>query len=159
MDYGTGAIMSVPAHDERDYEFAKKYGLDIRVVILPRREHAPARDSRPHLLNRVMRKRADAQGSGVFAAQGDLPAREMLADMLLGTKRPEEALREYDAQLKISPKRFDSLYGAGEAAEIMNKPEKAASYYRQLLEGCENGNSTRPELARAREVISTVPQK
>jgi leucyl-tRNA synthetase len=38
MDYGTGAIMSVPAHDERDYDFAKKYGLDIRIVILPRRE-------------------------------------------------------------------------------------------------------------------------
>ncbi len=38
MDYGTGAIMSVPAHDERDYEFAKKYDLDIRVVIMPRRE-------------------------------------------------------------------------------------------------------------------------
>ncbi|HSY72082.1 MAG TPA: leucine--tRNA ligase [Alloacidobacterium sp.] len=36
-DYGTGAIMSVPAHDERDYEFAKKYGLEIRIVILPRR--------------------------------------------------------------------------------------------------------------------------
>ncbi|MGZ4788708.1 MAG: leucine--tRNA ligase, partial [Terriglobales bacterium] len=35
MDYGTGAIMSVPAHDDRDYEFAKKYGLDIRLVILP----------------------------------------------------------------------------------------------------------------------------
>ena len=29
LDYGTGAIMSVPAHDERDYEFAKKYGLEI----------------------------------------------------------------------------------------------------------------------------------
>ncbi len=38
MDYGTGAIMSVPAHDERDYEFARKYDLDIRIVILPRRE-------------------------------------------------------------------------------------------------------------------------
>jgi leucyl-tRNA synthetase len=37
MDYGTGAIMSVPAHDERDYEFAQKYELEIRVVILPRR--------------------------------------------------------------------------------------------------------------------------
>ena len=35
MDYGTGAIMSVPAHDERDYEFAKKYDLEIRLVILP----------------------------------------------------------------------------------------------------------------------------
>ncbi|HEX4488662.1 MAG TPA: leucine--tRNA ligase, partial [Terriglobales bacterium] len=34
MDYGTGAIMSVPAHDERDYEFAKKYGIDIRPVIV-----------------------------------------------------------------------------------------------------------------------------
>src|SRR5438034_2884126 len=41
MDYGTGAIMSVPAHDERDYEFAKKYGLEIRVVILPRRTGEP----------------------------------------------------------------------------------------------------------------------
>ena len=36
MDYGTGAIMSVPAHDERDYEFAKKYKLEIRIVVLPR---------------------------------------------------------------------------------------------------------------------------
>jgi leucyl-tRNA synthetase len=36
MDYGTGAIMSVPAHDERDYDFAKKYGIEIRLVILPR---------------------------------------------------------------------------------------------------------------------------
>jgi leucyl-tRNA synthetase len=35
MDYGTGAIMSVPAHDERDYEFAEKYKLAMRVVILP----------------------------------------------------------------------------------------------------------------------------
>jgi len=35
MDYGTGAIMSVPAHDERDFEFAKKYGIEIRQVIVP----------------------------------------------------------------------------------------------------------------------------
>jgi leucyl-tRNA synthetase len=35
MTYGTGAIMAVPAHDERDYDFARKYGLPIRVVITP----------------------------------------------------------------------------------------------------------------------------
>ncbi|CAB9544600.1 Leucyl-tRNA synthetase (EC [Bathymodiolus brooksi thiotrophic gill symbiont] len=33
MGYGTGAVMSVPAHDERDYEFAKKYNIDIKQVI------------------------------------------------------------------------------------------------------------------------------
>ncbi|MGB9734783.1 MAG: leucine--tRNA ligase [bacterium] len=35
MEYGTGAIMAVPAHDQRDFEFAKKYGLNIKVVIQP----------------------------------------------------------------------------------------------------------------------------
>ena len=35
-DYGTGAIMSVPAHDERDFEFAEKYGLAVRRVIAPK---------------------------------------------------------------------------------------------------------------------------
>src|SRR5690606_13014956 len=36
MDYGTGAVMCVPAHDERDFQFARKYGLPIRHVIQPR---------------------------------------------------------------------------------------------------------------------------
>jgi len=36
MEYGTGAIMSVPAHDQRDFEFAQRYGLPIKQVIVPR---------------------------------------------------------------------------------------------------------------------------
>jgi leucyl-tRNA synthetase len=36
MEYGTGAVMAVPAHDQRDFEFAQKYGLPIRVVIQPK---------------------------------------------------------------------------------------------------------------------------
>ena len=35
MEYGTGAIMAVPAHDERDFEFCRKYGLPVRVVVQP----------------------------------------------------------------------------------------------------------------------------
>ncbi|MDI6829735.1 MAG: leucine--tRNA ligase [Actinomycetota bacterium] len=35
MEYGTGAVMAVPAHDQRDFEFARKFGLPIRVVIQP----------------------------------------------------------------------------------------------------------------------------
>ena len=38
MDYGTGAVMAVPAHDQRDFEFARKYGLPLRVVIQPEGE-------------------------------------------------------------------------------------------------------------------------
>jgi len=35
MEYGTGAVMSVPAHDQRDFEFARKYGLEVIVVVKP----------------------------------------------------------------------------------------------------------------------------
>ena len=50
-----------------------------------------------------------------------ISAREMLADLLLELKRPQEALVEYQADLKLRPKRFNGLYGAARAAEEAGK--------------------------------------
>jgi hypothetical protein len=52
-------------------------------------------------------------------ARGDveLPAREMLGDMLLETNRAEDALAEYERCLKTDPNRFNGLYAAARAAE------------------------------------------
>jgi leucyl-tRNA synthetase len=47
LEYGAGAVMSVPAHDQRDFEFAKKYGLETRIVILPRRSGEPPASGQP----------------------------------------------------------------------------------------------------------------
>ena len=44
-DYGTGAVMAVPAHDQRDFEFARKYGLPVRVVVRPPDDEIPDGDS------------------------------------------------------------------------------------------------------------------
>ena len=85
-----------------------------------------------------------------------MPAREMLADMLLDMNRPTDALVEYQASLKESPNRFDGLYGAARAAELTGKSEQAATYYGQLLKMCDNGaHSDRPELARAKTLLAT----
>ena len=93
---------------------------------------------------------------GLFATDGDVPAHEMLGDILLETKRPDAALREYEAELKISPNRFNSVYGAAQAAEIAKLQDKATAYYRQLVTTCDRTDSTRPELARAREFLDPV---
>ncbi|HXW91347.1 MAG TPA: hypothetical protein VEK33_12440 [Terriglobales bacterium] len=96
---------------------------------------------------------------GLFATDGDIPAHEMMGDMLLDMNRPEQALLEYESELKVSPNRFNSLYGAGHAAEVGNHPAKAAAYYRQLLTVCAGGSSSRFELAHAQEFLSTVAQQ
>jgi hypothetical protein len=82
------------------------------------------------------------------------PAREMIADILLEAKRPQQALAEYQTDLKLHPNRFDALYGAARAAEASGKPNDATEYYALLLKVCDGSSSTRPELSRARQLVA-----
>jgi tetratricopeptide (TPR) repeat protein len=79
---------------------------------------------------RAAADREDADGVDSLA----MPAREMLADMLLELKHPSEALAEYKAALKNSPNRFDSLYGAGHAAQLAGDTAAANLYFTKLME-------------------------
>lgn len=68
MDYGTGAIMAVPAHDERDWEFAKKFDLHIREVIRAPAKTKGAYSGEGQLAN-----------SGKYDGQSSVEAREQMA--------------------------------------------------------------------------------
>ena len=101
-----------------------------------------------------MREVADLQDK-VGKREVDIPAREMLADMLLELNRPQEALVEYESALKVDPNRFNGLAGAAHAAEMAHQSDKANTYYAQLLKNCDNGkNSERPELGRAKTIAA-----
>jgi tetratricopeptide (TPR) repeat protein len=87
----------------------------------------------------------------------DIPAREMLADMLLESHQPQRALAEYETALKLSPNRFNGLYHAGLAAEEAGDKVKAQQYYAELLKSTDNGaHSTRPEFAHVRSFGSAT---
>ncbi|HUD67868.1 MAG TPA: hypothetical protein VMQ17_25010 [Candidatus Sulfotelmatobacter sp.] len=83
-----------------------------------------------------------------------IPTREMIAEILLAAKRPQQALAEYQTDLKLNPNRFNGLYGAARAAEEAGKQSAANEYYALLLKTCEGGSSTRPELSRAKELLA-----
>jgi tetratricopeptide (TPR) repeat protein len=101
-----------------------------------------------------MRQVADTQDKA-GKAEVDIPAREMLADMLLELNQPEQALAEYEKSMKIDPNRFDGLAGAARAAELAHQPVKENSYYAQLLKNCDDGkHSDRPELRSAKMVLA-----
>jgi hypothetical protein len=102
---------------------------------------------------RLLRAAADDQDK-IGKGESALPAREMLADMLLELRRPQEAIAEYEISLKTDPNRFNGLYGAARAAEAMQQTKKATGYYAQLLKNCEGSNSDRPELAQAKLLLA-----
>ncbi|HZD49233.1 MAG TPA: leucine--tRNA ligase [Silvibacterium sp.] len=79
LDYGTGAIMSVPAHDERDYEFATKYGLETRIVILPRRTTDPANADAEEPMLPYTAEDSLLMNSGEFNMLGNQEAQHKMA--------------------------------------------------------------------------------
>ncbi len=100
---------------------------------------------------RTVSDQEDAEGS----EQAGIPAREMLADLLLQRDRPEEALAEYERSLKSNPGRFNGLAGAAQAAEKLGKQQQAEGLYGQLLKACAGSNSDRPELKHAKLTLAS----
>jgi tetratricopeptide (TPR) repeat protein len=105
---------------------------------------------------RHMRQASDLQDK-VGQGEVDIPAREMLADMLLDLHYAQAALTEYGRALELSPNRFNGLFNAGRAAEQAGDRDKARAYYSALLESTDNGaHSARPEFEHAKAFVSSA---
>jgi hypothetical protein len=134
---------------EKKTEYAEGVGEDYQEAeawIL----HAEGEDDKAISMLRTLADKADKLGE---EPEG-IPAREQLADMLLEAKRPQQALAEYQTDLKLNPNRFNGLYGAARAAEAAGKQTDANEYYALLLKICDGSNSTRPELSRAKQLLA-----
>jgi len=112
--------------------------------------HAEGQDDKAAATLRTLADKNDKLGD----EPESIPAREMLADLLLDAKRPQQALVEYRTDLKLNPNRFNALYGAARAAGEAGRRSDAAEYYAMLIKVCDGGTSTRPELGRAKELLA-----
>src|SRR6202007_2997199 len=76
MSYGTGAIMAVPAHDQRDFEFCRKYGIHIRPVIRPANAETPD----PATMTEASGDYGIVENSGPFSGMTSEEARRAMSD-------------------------------------------------------------------------------
>ncbi len=92
MSYGTGAVMSVPAHDQRDYEFAKKYGIAIKQVIFS------AYETNDSIAEQAFTERGVLQNSAEFDGLSSAEAMDAIADKLetLGLGQRKTNFRLHD---------------------------------------------------------------
>jgi len=83
-----------------------------------------------------------------------IPARELLAEMLLEMDKPALALEAFERVLKTHVNRFNTLYGAAIAAQKLRNNEKATGYFTKLLAMSDPKNSKRIELQQARSFLA-----
>jgi leucyl-tRNA synthetase len=88
MDYGTGAIMAVPAHDERDFEFARKYNLKIKQVIKPENNDF-VKEDQAYTTDGILIN--SKEFDGLFSAE----AREKIIEKFNGQKIVQYKLRDW----------------------------------------------------------------
>lgn len=105
---------------------------------------------------RQMREAADLQDK-VGQGEVDIPAREMLADMLLDSGRPAEALAEYKQSMTVSPHRLNGVFNAGQAAEAVGDKVDARRFFEAVLKATGDGSrSKRPEIAHAQVFLASA---
>ncbi|WP_026329730.1 leucine--tRNA ligase [Thiomicrorhabdus arctica] len=95
MNYGTGAVMSVPAHDQRDYEFAKAYGLEIKAVI------APKADEMADVSKAAFTEKGFLVNSGQFDGLKSKQALHEMAKVLGEKKIGEKSLGEKQTNYRL----------------------------------------------------------
>jgi leucyl-tRNA synthetase len=97
--YGTGAIMAVPAHDERDFAFAKQYELPIRLVVQPTAEWFEKTQSSPEHLTEAYTEAGLAVASGMLDGLDTATAKRTMTEWLqsqgLGQARRNYKLRDW----------------------------------------------------------------
>jgi leucyl-tRNA synthetase len=94
MEYGTGAIMAVPAHDERDHAFAERYGLDVRQVVAPADGAGPENGAFvAHTENEVLVN--SGEFTGLAAPEGKRAITAWLAERELGEATIGYRLRDW----------------------------------------------------------------
>ena len=102
----------------------------------------------------LMEEAADMEDATKKRAPAEvIPARELLADMLLELNNPTEALDMYEISLKRNPNRFNGIYGAAIAAKNLGDQKKATKYFDELIKLTEGVDSDRVELEEAREYL------
>jgi tetratricopeptide (TPR) repeat protein len=82
------------------------------------------------------------------------PMRELLGDLLMEQQQPAQAFKEYETSLGSTPNRLRGLYGAGTAANLANAPNKATTYFRNLVELAKDADADRVEIREAKAFLT-----